>query len=293
MTDLDRVRSHSLEWAHRFGLLSENWSEQDFLDFDLPLFAALTHPHARGSVLDLLSDWYVWGWYLDDLIVDRFKRTGDIDGAREFLGAVAEGDTVVGRSLRDLLARTPRPELARHLPNAIGDGLWEVENTARSRVPDPVDYVQMRRLSGGVPWAMVLIEVGLGVEVTVPESLDWQRFADAFADVVDLHNDLVSYRRETEYEHDVNNAVVVWQVHFGLSVTEAVLRVEQLLAARTALFDELCERLATPDTMLLITAMREWLAGDLRWHAETARYRKWPLRTFAPRGLGTSATRIG
>lgn len=307
------------------------WEEQDFTGFDFALFAGLVHPQARSAVLDLLADWYVWSWYLDDLILERFKRSGDVVGARKFLAGLAavlapdaappRGNPVAG-GLSDLWRRTTarrpaawRERLGRGIPNLFEDAIWEVDNLSRGRVPEPVDYLQMRRQAGGAGWAAQLTELALGIALPADlvESSGMRRLHDAFADVVDLHNDLISYRREVEYEHDVSNAVVVVQHHAMCSPAEAAARTWRLLQARLELFEDLAahglSRLRgaregdageRKDVEHYVQALRDWLAGDFQWHLETSRYdaASWQGKAAAPhtprgpQGLGTSAARL-
>lgn len=327
--DLTRTRAHSTAWAHRMGLVAGPdpwfaiWDEQDLADFDLPLFAALVHPEGRGDTLNLVADWYTWSWYLDDLLLERHKRTRDPLGARAFLDRLARipgGATPsnpVEHALRDLWQRTAaspawRARLAECLPNIADDALWEIDNLALGRIPDPADYLGMRRLAGGAHWAAQLAELVLELELpaAIRDSSAMRRLGEAFADVVDLHNDLLSYRRETEYEQEVSNAVVVHAAFLGEGVESATIRTGHLLTARLELFEHLCHTeipaLLTrhdPTTAAItrryLGGLRDWLAGDFQWHLETRRYRpeSWQRKTRSalggPRGLGTSAARVG
>jgi germacradienol/geosmin synthase len=38
--------------------------------------------------------------------------------------------------------------------------LWELDNLGRGRVPNPIEYVQMRRRTGGAKWSANLAEYG-------------------------------------------------------------------------------------------------------------------------------------
>ncbi|MFZ3467666.1 terpene synthase family protein [Streptomyces sp. 4.24] len=149
---VDRARRHSREWAVEVGILGnaasqwQVWDETEFSGTDLALFAALTHPDARGTELDLFADSYVWSWYLDDLIVERFKRSRDSAGARLFLdrlaGVAADPDRADAGNpaefaLADLVRRTCagrdqawRKRLTGQLPNVFDDALWEIDNAA-------------------------------------------------------------------------------------------------------------------------------------------------------------------
>ncbi|MFJ1767939.1 hypothetical protein ACIOD2_47000 [Amycolatopsis sp. NPDC088138] len=328
--DVDTARAYSTGWARRVGIVgsgdpwAEIWDEQDLTDFDFGLFAARVHPDALGARLNLIACWHTWSWYLGDLVMERFKRTRDIPGARQFLmrlGEMREGtwkpENPAERGLADLVRRTKAEpawveRLAERMPNIVDDALWEIANLATGRVPEPLDYLAMRRRVGGALWAARLNELVLGIDIPAEiRGTTWmQRLEEAFADVVGLHNDLVSYRRETEYEQEVSNGVVVTQAFLATGLGDAVLRTHRLLDARLELF----ERLASVEVLVVLTdrrvrpaiaavvarhiqGLRDWLAGDYEWHRETARYepaswqRKSPRLPVGPSGLGTSATR--
>ncbi|WP_370944246.1 hypothetical protein AB5J62_34830 [Amycolatopsis sp. cg5] len=323
--DVARARARSAAWARGTGIPEPDvWDEQDLPDFDFASFAALVHPDARGAGLELVTCWYLWSWYLDDLVMERFKRTRDLAGARAYLSRLPAllrenpptPTNPVERGLADLWSRTTakrdpawRTRMAALVPNLFEDALWEIANLVQGRPPEPVDYLQMRRLSGGAGWAAQLVEHLLNVELppALLASSVLTRLHDAFADVIDLHNDLVSYRRETEYEHELNNNVVVTQTFLGTGLPEATVRTQQLLDARLALFEHLAESeipafltdagISATTTLRYLNGLRDWLAGDYQWHLETARYRpaSWERKRVTPgtpSGLGTAATRI-
>jgi germacradienol/geosmin synthase len=301
--DVAAARAHTAEWARRMGLMRlQIWDDQDLSDFDFALFASLVHPDARGEQLNLVADWYVFGWFLDDLLLEQYKRSRDVVGARRFLASLADTAAPtrnpVEVALADLLRRTPGNErLSGCIPNLVGDGLWEVENIAQGRVPEPVDYVEMRRATGGALWAAQLVELALGVDLSGVVSTTARRFHAAFADVVDLHNDLVSYQRETEHEQETNNGVVVTEAFLGTGTIMAAVRTHELMMARLEVFERLAPVLLAenPELDRYVLGLRDWLAGDFQWHLETNRYREssWRRKKFGmlngPRGLGTSA----
>ncbi|WP_405943131.1 terpene synthase family protein [Streptomyces sp. NBC_00207] len=259
---------------------------------------------------------------MDDLIVERFKRSRDPIGARAFLDRLgrvaadpraADPSNPVERGLADLMGRTCagrdtawRERLTGWLPNVFDDALWEVDNLASGRIPDPVDYIGMRRRSGGAGWAAQLVERALHLDLppAVHEQPAMQRLHEAFEDVVDLHNDLVSYRRETEYEQDVSNHVVVTAHFLTTHALEAAVLTRRLLQERLSLFDRLAtetlttEASAGRDIARCLQGLKDWLAGDYAWHEHTTRYRPeaWQhQRTHPtpvparPNGLGTAA----
>jgi germacradienol/geosmin synthase len=304
--DLGAARAHTADWARRMGLMRlQIWDDQDLSDFDFALFAALVHPDARGERLNLVADWYVFGWFLDDLLLEQYKRSRDVVGARRFLASLADTSAParnpVEVALADLLLRTPdNGRLLACVPNLVGDGLWEIENIAQGRIPEPIDYVEMRRASGGSLWAAQLVELVLGADLSRVTSTTARRLHAAFADAVDLHNDLVSYQRETEYEQEVSNGVVVTEAFLGTGPIMAAVRTHELMTARLEVFERLVPVLLAeyPELDRYVRGLRDWVAGDFQWHLETNRYREssWRRKKFGmlrgPRGPGTSSAAV-
>jgi germacradienol/geosmin synthase len=123
---LDAAREHSKAWAREMGILDTPgekgakaiWDERKFDSADYALLCAYTHPDAPGPELDLVTDWYVWVFFFDDHFLEVFKRTRDMDGAREYLSRLRAFMPVhsvsdppaptnpVERGLADLWART-------------------------------------------------------------------------------------------------------------------------------------------------------------------------------------------
>ena len=176
--DLDAARNHAKAWASEMGMLYSYlgiWDEQSFNSFDLALFGALTHPDALGPELDLVAEWYVWGWFLDDYFLERFKRSRDVVGAKVFVSrlpafmpvdsaATPVPTNPVEAGLADLWSRTAptmpedwRRRFSAGLPN-LEDHLWELHNLVQDRVPDPVDHVEMRRQTSGSDFSANLVE---------------------------------------------------------------------------------------------------------------------------------------
>lgn len=155
---LDAVRRHAVSWAARMGMLSGPvWTEQRFHAMDLGLLAALTHPDAELTELELVNDWQVWIRYLDG-----------VSGART---------RAVRRGLADLLSRSGADSrLAGQVPNLI-------ENRPRLREQDPIELLERRRTDGAFSAALV---------GHTPDPA----LVDAFADLATLHGDLFSYPRE-------------------------------------------------------------------------------------------------
>lgn len=335
---LDAAREHVVAWAHRMGILDPQpgiWDERKLRDFDLALCAAGIHPDATPEQLDLTTAWLAWGTYGDDYYPVLFGRTGNHAGAKacnrrlsEFM-PVESDDTPVPvteleRSLADLWARTAGPmtldarrEFRQAIEDMIASWLWELANQAQNRIPDPVDYVEMRRKTFGSDLTMSLCR--LAQPKTIPKEIYRTRpirsLENAAADYACLLNDVFSYQKEIQFEGEIHNCVLVVENFLDCDRERALTVVNDLMTARMrqfqhvvstelpVLFDEFALDAEQRGALLgYVTELQNWLAGILGWHAGCLRYGEPDLRRHAtahpepfgrPTGLGTSAARIG
>ncbi|WP_258018068.1 terpene synthase family protein [Streptomyces noursei] len=244
---LEQTRVHVKEWAHQVGLLApehtapwpERWSERKFDEADFPLWTALTHPDTGVDELNLVTDWHVALWFVDDLFLPLFRQHNDrvaarrqVDRLMEFLPIDALPRTQpapqnpVERAFVDLWPMTApsmspawRLRFRSDVERFLHGVLWELdhlehdnrqEQGGQEGIVDPIEYVQVRREFGGLPMTSTLMEHGLG---EIPENVhrlrSFQSALRAFADVISLHNDIVSYDREVAEGTVDNNGVEV------------------------------------------------------------------------------------
>ncbi|TWP46910.1 hypothetical protein FKR81_34475 [Lentzea tibetensis] len=278
---VDRVRSRT--WARDKGFLDSGvWTPESFDAADYGLFAALTHPHAAPDALDLVADWHTWRFYADDFFAHAFIRTRNIAAAKAFVERLKNlGDPAgpVEEALADLLARSKDLPVG-PLHDMLDSWLWELHNDVQGRVPDPVDFVEMRRRTSGAEFAAALARFATGAP---PPG---RQLTDPFADVVGLHNDVVSFDKDVVGEGTLVNAVLAVRDFFGGEQQDAVHVVQDLISARLRDFQDLAEDDHAD-------ALRSWIAGYFTWAARTGRYRGVtpPRRTafHRPSGLGTAA----
>ncbi len=326
---VDRARTHSRAWAQRMGMLSgEVWDERDLDAHDYALLCAYTHPDTSGDKLDLVTDWYVWVFFFDDHFLDTFKRTQDLKGAKEYLDRLPAFMPLrpesadrpipanpVERGLAELWdstipAMSPdwRARFAESTRNLLDESLWELANISRNRVPNPIEYVQMRRKVGGAPWSAGLAEFAAGAEVPakVAASRPMRVLLDTFADGVHLRNDIFSYQRETEREGEINNGVLVVRHFLACTTQHAADTVNELLTSRMQQFEHTAvtelpqlfvESGLTPaqclDVLAYVKGLQDWQSGGHEWHLRSSRYMN-SERSFdgGPTGLGVSAAQI-
>ncbi|MGW2305230.1 terpene synthase family protein [Streptomyces sp. NPDC001809] len=329
------ARRRSLDWAERFGLLDDIWDRPTAEGFDLALCSAGLDPDATPEELELSAEWLTWGTYGDDYYPAVFGRPRNLRGAKEqterLKSCLPVGDPAAGaafaanpleRSLADLWARTADPMTAearaqlRHALDVMLDSwLWELHNQAQHRVPDPVDYIEMRRSTFGSELTTLMARLR-HQEVLPPElyrSGTVRALENAVMDYATLINDLFSYQKEIEVEGEVHNGVLVLQTFFGCDYPTAVAMVDDLMRGRLRQYEHLKAReipLLYEDFGLdaagraafeaYLRELEDWLAGILNWHRKVRRYGAADvyagsgaaLLRRGPTGLGTSAARV-
>ncbi|MCX4626447.1 germacradienol/geosmin synthase [Streptomyces sp. NBC_01443] len=306
---LEGARGRLVEWNRAMGMFDEGlWWEDKAVDFDFALCSAGIDPKASAADLDVSAAWLSWGTYADDLYPLRFGATRDLAGARaqdarlralmplEPEAPIAPPVNAVERGLADVWLRTITPmapagrRMFRAAMDAVLDSwLWEVENQAAHRVPDPVDYLEMRRVTFGSPMTASLARMAHMdvVPEAVYESAAMQSLEAAAFDCAALMNDVYSYQKEVEYEGELLNMLVVTETFFGCDYRTALGVVNDLMTSRMKQFEHVLEKefpamyrdfgldaAARAALDRYADELKQWMAGIATWHAETRRYRE-------------------
>ncbi|MEU1626362.1 family 2 encapsulin nanocompartment cargo protein terpene cyclase [Streptomyces sp. NPDC020096] len=333
---LEEARSHSKKWARGMGMLEGSgiWVEHDLDSHDYALLCAYTHPDASRPELSLVTDWYVWVFFFDDHFLEVFKRSGDREGGKEYLdrlSAFMPMDLTTGTpaptnpveaGLIDLWERTVpamspdwRARFAESTENLLNESLWELANINAARIPNPVEYIEMRRKVGGAPWSADLIEHAVGAEVpaVIAGSRPMRALKETFSDGVHLRNDLFSYQREIEQEGELSNGVLVLEKFLDCTTQQAADAVNDLLTSRLQQFENTALTELGPlfvekgldarsyaDVLAYVKGLQDWQSGGHEWHMRSSRYMNGGARSapsarwspFIPSGLGTSAADV-
>ena len=223
--------------------------------------------------------------------------------------------------LADLWLRTAEPmstdaqhQFRESIQEMIGSWLWELANQIQNRVPDPVDYIEMRRETVGasITRSLSQIELGDDLPAEIYCSRPMVNLANSAYDYSGLTNDLFSYRKEIEFDGETHNCVLVIQKFLNCGAQRALDMVNDLMAARMRQFQRIVtlELPALSDDFKLntnqrnrlrqyVTSLQDCMAGTLRWHEMCHRYPKFEdtasqskKHFFGPTGLGTSAAKI-
>ena len=333
---LDAAREQNVHWSADMGILSEGvWDEGKLRAADLALCAAGIHPDATAEQLDLTTGWLTWGTYGDDYYPIVFGRGANIPAAKACnarletfmpldLAEMPVPVSALERSLADLWIRTAGPmqpperrAFRRAITDMTASWIWELGNQAQNRIPDPVDYIEMRRKTFGSDLTMSLSR--LAHHGIVPDGVYKLRpvaaMENSAADYACLLNDVFSYQKEIQFEGEIHNCVLVVQNFLDCDAATAMRVVGDLMAARMSQFRDIVavELPELFDALHFDAATREalqgharnlenWLAGILNWHQGCHRYAEADLISNArparpelfgsPTGLGTSAVRI-
>lgn len=342
--NLEQARRDCIQWCAAMGMHAALpgvpgaylWSEQDTADFDFAQCSARLHPDPSGSELNVSTRWLAWGTYGDDLFPRLYATTRDLAGAKAQQARLAffmpldcswmpPPANPLEAGLADLWRSTAAPmsiPQRRSFRDAVckmtASWLWELHNHIQQRIPDPIDYIEMRRSTFGSDMTMNLARIthAGGLPDELFESRPMRGLENAAQDYGCLTNDVFSYQKEIQYEGELHNCVLVVQNFLTIQPAQAVLVVCDLMTARLHQFEHIIstELPFVADTYDLddhdrqtledwITMMQDWMAGILDWHYLSGRYTPDRLRdrytpqpptptrspNHHPTGLGTSA----
>ncbi|WP_405590785.1 germacradienol/geosmin synthase Cyc2 [Streptomyces sp. NBC_01092] len=304
---LAATRGRLTEWMHRMGMLEEGvWDEDKLAAYDLPLCSAGIDPDGTPEAIDLSAQWLAWGTYGDDYYPLVFGHRRDLAAARLTTRRLSDCMPLDGeptplpvngmeRGLIDLWARTTA-EMTRDERRTLKDSVdvmteswvWELSNQLQNRIPDPVDYLEMRRATFGSDLTLSMCRMGHGPAVPpeVYRSGPVRSLENAAVDYACLLNDVFSYQKEIEYEGEIHNAILVVQNFFGIDYPTALSVVHDLMTQRMRQFEHVAayelpivyEDFGLTDEgrevmRNYVVDLQHWMAGILHWHREVDRYK--------------------
>ncbi|TVS99803.1 germacradienol/geosmin synthase [Amycolatopsis bartoniae] len=324
---LDAAREYSVGWAREMGMLDGSvWNERRYRGLDLAHCASMIHSDATPEQLYLSTDWLTWGTYGDDYYPVFFGATRNIPAAKHLTDRLSlfmpldAGETPppsnpLERGLADLWQRTAGPMSERYrgafrksVEDMVQSWVWELWNQAQHRIPDPVDYVEMRRRTFGSDMTMSLARLA-HADVLPPELFRnrvLHELDTAAQDYACFLNDLFSYQKEIEYEGELHNMVLVVENFLGAPRTEAADVVAKLMRARMEQFEHILANdlpnlfedleLSGPAREALLAHadhLKNWMSGILEWHRKCVRYTEPELRRNRFPGLEALGLAVG
>ena len=307
--NLQAARAHSKAWVRQVGILGPDspqiWDENSFDRHDYARLCAYIHPQAPIEELNLMTDWNIWAFYVDDYFLKVFKQARDRAGAKEYLDRILlfmpddlsstpTPTNVMERGLSNLWPRTApskskswRARIIEDMRNLLEAFLWEVDSMGLKQVANPIEYIEMRRQVGAALWSADLVEHAMGVEI--PERIAATRplrvLKETFADGVHLRNDIFSYQREVLKDGELTNAVLVVERFMGVDTHHAVNLVNDMLTSRLKQFEHTARTELQPlfaeyrvtaqeqeAVAAYIRGLQDWQYGAHEWHIQTSRY---------------------
>jgi germacradienol/geosmin synthase len=331
---LEQARRTVIDWSRDMGFFESVprpaspavkapsvWTERMLAGYDFAVCAGALNPGGTAEELDLGTWWLSWGTYADDWFPQVYGPTGDLTGARATVARLRsfmplDMSTVdvpanpLERGLADLWPRTAAPMSAEHRAEfratvdvMLDSWVWELQNQHERRIPDPVDYIEMRRRTFGSDLTMSLSRFRQARQVppSVYATRSIQNLEAAASDYACFVNDLYSYQKEIEFEGELHNIVLVVENFLDVSRPQAAEIVRDLMTSRMQQFERivavelpaLYEHLRLPATVragidAYVVQLQDWMSGIVRWHEDTDRYDEPTLhRTEAPAPAAT------
>ena len=324
---LERARQYCIDWARDMGFYlavpglpdAAVWTEEKNRGYDFAECAALIHPDCTPEALDLSSAWLTWGTYGDDLFPLLYGNARNLAAAKlqnERLSLFMPLDLVsmppamnpLEAGLADLWPRTAGPlspedraNFKRGVEEMTESWLWELLDQIEHRVPDPVDYVEMRRRTFGSDLTLNLARVTKGRDLPreVFASRAMQALELSAQDYACFMNDVFSYQKEIEFEGELHNIRLVLEKFLDIDRAQALAVTNDLMTSRMEQFEHILEndlpglvdRLQLDDRARAaldgyVEGLKDWMAGILDWHVITRRYDEDFLRAHSsPPGL--------
>lgn len=296
-----------LAWATTFGLVTGDAAAQRFALARYGVFTAYTSPHAAD--LPLAAQWNAFDWFVDD----RLDEEGvGFEFCRELLArmpleteiAPSASPSPLPAALGDLWRRTaPKRsiEWRRRFTGHYRD--WLACSVLARRHRGEVDletYFRRRRIHSGVEMSFDLTEACDDRELP-PDLVASQPYRELRAlanNAISWANDIYSIRKELE-NGDAGFLPALLVAGHGCDWPTALARSAEMIAAATRDFLTACDDLrevaplyGTACIEESIVILARWIAGSLRWHAESDRYRRSSVAWKDGDGPGTGAPAV-
>src|SRR5260370_28059170 len=154
---------------------------------------------------------------------------------------MAEPAPATGRGPADLwpgpaMPGPARRALRRAITGMTASWIWELANQAHNRIPDPVDYIEMRRKTFGSDLTMSLSRLASGARPALYRSGPVAAMENAAADYACLLNDVFSYVKEIQFEGEIHNCVLAVQNFLDCGAAQAMRVTGDLMTARLCQF---------------------------------------------------------
>lgn len=300
----EAVEARIHAWIVSIGLAGSEAALQRITKSDFGGLVARTYLHASADDLFVIYVFNLFLFTFDDQFDDT--RLGTDTAAtreamkkfRDFMQRQREGNPTPANIIekvwqyywvrvRELTSPAWQARFLDHMERFLLAVQWQTEVRLRDEFPDFITYIDERRDNGAVKPDLDLIELANRAEV--PESFHHSRLGQILelvaVDAIDLVNDIFSYEKEIA-RGDLTNGVAVYQRLTKGSVQQAVDQLDEVITARTKLFQQ--AKQAIPAFLeeagysaqerkaigLYIGSLEDWIGGSLAWSRTSLRYQE-------------------
>ncbi|NIG56423.1 sesquiterpene cyclase [Chitinophaga sp. Cy-1792] len=288
---VESTEKDMLSWAASYGLFLNDDYEKRVVRTRYAWLAARCYPNATRELLQVIADYFVWFFLVDDLFVDRVETLSadtlpHLTAMIDVMDFNKAGPHPVYGELAwlDVCQRLLRLLSAEHFERfAQGMRLWattaglQILNHLNAQSADMRLYESIRRHTSGMNPCMALSDVANAgpVDPAIYHSPAIQQLCRYTNNIVCWSNDIQSVGIEAQQPGQFRNMVLIYAEQ-GHTLQEGVdytaTRVYEELARFIISSDEL---LATADAPLkgLIDGLKYWMKGYMDWvNLDTLRY---------------------
>ncbi|MGV9312772.1 selina-4(15),7(11)-diene synthase [Streptomyces sp. NPDC003691] len=287
------IEARTAAWAEAFRIGSPELRGR-LVRHDIGTFSARILPDGREEVVELLADFVLWLFGVDDGYCeesDLGRRPGDLVGVLHRLLRVAQDpggpflrSDPLAAGLRDLRARIDRfgtytqsTRWVDALREYFFSVVWEADHRRAGTVPDLNDYTLMRLYDGAATVVFPLLEMAHGDELR-PGERDHpavRALCEMTSFIISWDNDIFSHHKEASGNGFYLNALRVLQHHQGLSPADALTTAIGQRDRVMCLFLKLAEqrrRTGSPELCRYLDGLRHFVRATQDWSVSSLRY---------------------
>ncbi len=289
-----RVQRSSIRWGSEFELFASKRARAKFEAARFGWLVSRCFHFGNEARLQFITDLTTWIFVEDDdcdespVGADPQYLRPQYDRYRRYLsGALPLSRSPLDLAFHELSGRLARlaPDMEWHsrfcqtLNDYFASSVWEAENRQARAHPTTDQYSRMRRVTGGLPIYIDLVEFAMGVSLPLAVRRD-PRLVELpliTNDVTCWHNDIFSFYKEQSVG-DVHNLVSCLMAEHAVSPEEAAKLAATRCDKAVERFVELVEQVLFTsgpiDARLLryVDGLGAIIQGNVDWSYESARY---------------------
>lgn len=292
--DAEVIQSRSIAWADEQRLFASREARDKFDRARFGNLVSRCFHLGTTERLQLITDLTTWIFVEDDEC-DESPLGADVEMLdrryerfrRYMSGALPFSREPLDLAYHELACRTARlspsdawyKRFSQTMSDYFDSSVWEADNRQRRHAPNTEVYRSMRRVTGGLPIYIDLVELALGETLPLAKRRNEvvERMVRITNDVTCYHNDIFSFAKERG-AGDVHNLVCSLMLDATMTADEAAAEALRQTDAEVVEFVTLVETLfqngmiheAPLDRYVL--GLMAIMQGNVDWSYESARY---------------------